>query len=119
MSFDGQNDAISHLPKSCAIDQHASNGLPGFPLQDAELRHTDNSAHIVPLPLEQPDASIDVSLRQVLQAISVDGSDARHVSNCEDKSTQLGVGLRSGTTITPPVGSGKFSGSTQIGGRTG
>mmetsp|Transcript_44433 Transcript_44433/g.107477 ORF Transcript_44433/g.107477 Transcript_44433/m.107477 type:complete len:144 (+) Transcript_44433:292-723(+) len=121
MSVDEQNDFISHLANSCAIGQHVSKAPPGFPLQDAELRQTDNNAHNVPLPFEQPVASIAVSTRQVLQAISVDGSDARHVSNCPDRSTQLGpgVGLRSGTTFTPPVGSGKFSGSTQIGGRTG
>ena len=81
MSNDVQNDPISHLAKSCAIDQQSSKVLPGFPLHDAELRQTDNNAHIVPLPFVQPDASIAVSIKHVLQAMSVDGSDARHVSN--------------------------------------
>ena len=118
MFNDGQNISISHLANSCAIDQHSSNVLPGIPLHDAVLRQTDNNAHIHPLPFVHPDATIAVSTRHVLQAISVDGLDARHVSNCVDRSTQFGPS-RSGTTFTLPVGSGKFSGSTQIGGNTG
>jgi hypothetical protein len=94
--------------------QHASNPLPGLPLQYALLRQTLNLPHNDPAPNAQDVAWTDVSVMHFLHAVNVVVWDAKQTSKFDDNVAQevvpvvvgAGAGTVTGDAGTAGVGAG-------------